>query len=58
MLMDVREAEQFDLAADPDVDAAVYQYIPHGIRWFSYYYRRMRERKSNALVTLRAIVGN
>ncbi|WP_128905569.1 proline dehydrogenase family protein [Halorubrum amylolyticum] len=57
MLMGVREAEQFDLAADPDVDAAVYQYIPYGTKWFSYFYRRVRERKSNALFALRAVVG-
>jgi len=49
MLMGVREAAQFDLAADPDVDAEVYQYIPYGSKWFSYFYRRIRERKSNAL---------
>ncbi|PAU84808.1 proline dehydrogenase [Halorubrum salipaludis] len=57
MLMGVREAEQFDLAADPEVDAEVYQYIPYGSKWFSYFYRRVRERKSNALFALRAIVG-
>jgi proline dehydrogenase len=57
MLMGVREQEQFDLAADPDVDAEVYQYIPYGSKWFSYFYRRIRERKSNALFALRAIVG-
>jgi len=57
MLMGVREAAQFDLAADPDVDAEVYQYIPYGSKWFSYFYRRIRERKSNALFALRAIVG-
>ena len=55
MLTGVRESAQFDLAAD-DVD--VYQYIPYGSKWFSYFYRRIRERKSNALFALRAIVGN
>ena len=58
MLTGVREAAQFDLASDPDVDAEVYQYIPYGSKWFSYFYRRLRERKSNALFALRAIVGN
>jgi proline dehydrogenase len=57
MLMGVREQEQFDLAGDPDVDAEVYQYIPYGSKWFSYFYRRVRERKSNALFALRAVVG-
>jgi len=57
MLTGVRESAQFDLAADPDVDAEVYQYIPYGSKWFSYFYRRIRERKSNALFALRAIVG-
>ncbi|ELZ47055.1 Proline dehydrogenase, partial [Halorubrum coriense DSM 10284] len=56
MLTGVRESAQFDLAADDD--AAVYQYIPYGSKWFSYFYRRIRERKSNALFALRAIVGN
>ena len=58
MLTGVREAAQFDLASDPDVDAEVYQYIPYGSKWFSYFYRRIRERKSNALFALRAVVGN
>ena len=57
MLMGVRESEQYALAGHPDVDAAVYQYIPYGSKWFSYFYRRIRERKSNALFALRAIVG-
>ncbi|NEU58423.1 proline dehydrogenase family protein [Halorussus sp. MSC15.2] len=53
MLMGVRERAQFDLAED----VAVYQYVPYGSKWFSYFYRRIRERKSNALFALRAIVG-
>ncbi|OYR94408.1 proline dehydrogenase [Halorubrum sp. E3] len=57
MLTGVRESAQFDLAADPNVDAEVYQYIPYGTKWFSYFYRRIRERKSNALFALRAVVG-
>jgi proline dehydrogenase len=58
MLTGVREAAQFDLASDPDVDAEVYQYIPYGSKWFSYFYRRLRERKSNALFALRAVIGS
>jgi len=53
MLMGVRESAQFDLAED----VPVYQYIPYGSKWFSYFYRRIRERKSNALFALRAVVG-
>lgn len=56
MLTGVRESAQFELAAEDDVK--VYQYIPYGSKWFSYFYRRIRERKSNALFALRAIVGN
>ncbi|WP_017342936.1 proline dehydrogenase family protein [Halorubrum sp. T3] len=55
MLTGVRESAQFELAAEDDVK--VYQYIPYGSKWFSYFYRRIRERKSNALFALRAIVG-
>jgi len=53
MLMGVRESAQFDLAGD----VPVYQYVPYGSKWFSYFYRRIRERKSNALFALRAVVG-
>jgi proline dehydrogenase len=55
MLTGVRESAQFDLAGD---DVEVYQYVPYGSKWLSYFYRRIRERKSNALFALRAIVGN
>jgi proline dehydrogenase len=54
MLMGVREAAQRDLAAD---GVPVYQYIPYGNKWASYFYRRLRERKENALFALRAVVG-
>jgi len=53
MLTGVRERAQFDLAEECDV----YQYIPYGSKWFSYFYRRVRERKANALFALRAVVG-
>ncbi|WP_459192681.1 proline dehydrogenase family protein [Halosimplex sp. J119] len=53
MLMGVREDEQYALADEVDV----YQYIPYGSKWFSYFYRRIRERKSNALFALRSVVG-
>jgi len=54
MLTGVRESAQFDLAND----VPVYQYVPYGTKWFSYFYRRLRERKSNALFAARAILGN
>lgn len=54
MLTGVRESAQFELAKD----VPVYQYVPYGTKWFSYFYRRLRERKSNALFAARAIIGN
>jgi proline dehydrogenase len=36
---------------------STYQYIPYGDKWMSYFYRRLRERKENALFAFRAIVG-
>jgi proline dehydrogenase len=54
MLMGVREDEQRRLAAE---GREVWQYAPYGTKWFSYFYRRVRERKENALFALRAIAG-
>ena len=54
MLMGVREDAQRELAAD---GVPTYQYIPYGKKWLSYFYRRLRERKENALFALRAIVS-
>ena len=54
MLMGVREDAQRDLAA---AGVPVYQYAPYGARWLSYFYRRVMERKENALFALRAIVS-
>ena len=54
MLMGVREDAQRDLAAEGE---AVWQYAPYGEKWLSYFYRRLRERKENALFALRAIVS-
>ncbi|QFU81306.1 proline dehydrogenase family protein [Natronorubrum aibiense] len=53
MLMGVRETAQFDLAES----YPVYQYVPFGDRWKSYFYRRMTERKENLRFGLRAILG-
>ncbi|SFR44120.1 proline dehydrogenase family protein [Halogeometricum limi] len=53
MLMGVREDVQERL-----VDTVpVYQYVPYGGKWASYFYRRVRERKENALFALRAVLG-
>lgn len=56
MLMGVRESAQFGLAAESE--AEVYQYIPYGTKWLSYFYRRMRERKENISFVARAIFGS
>jgi len=53
MLMGVRENAQRDLAREVDV----YQYIPYGSRWLSYFYRRVRERKENLRFAARAILS-
>jgi len=53
MLMGVREDAQVDLAREHDV----YQYVPYGPKWASYFYRRIRERKENALFALRAVLS-
>ena len=53
MLMGVREDAQYELAETMDV----WQYVPYGDRWASYFYRRLRERKENVLFALRAILG-
>jgi len=55
MLMGVRETAQFELAEESA--AEVYQYIPYGSKWLSYFYRRLRERKENIGFAARAIVG-
>ena len=54
MLTGVREQAQYNLARE---GVPVHQYVPYGTKWFSYFYRRLRERKSNALFAARAIVG-
>ncbi|MFA9503161.1 proline dehydrogenase family protein [Natrinema thermotolerans] len=54
MLMGVREDAQRELAAK---GYEVNQYVPYGDKWMQYFYRRIRERKENALFALRAVVG-
>lgn len=56
MLMGVREEAQRNLA--DQTEAEVYQYVPYGPRWLSYFYRRLRERKENVGLAARAIFGN
>ena len=54
LLMGVRDDEQERLARE---GYEVYQYVPYGGKWFSYFYRRARERKENMLFALRAVLG-
>lgn len=51
MLMGVREDAQYDLARDYEI----WQYVPYGGKWLSYFYRRVMERKENLLFAARAI---
>jgi proline dehydrogenase len=53
MLMGVREAAQRELARD----WPVYQYVPYGGRWLSYFSRRVAERRENLAFALRAVAG-
>jgi proline dehydrogenase len=53
MLMGVREDAQYELAEEYEV----WQYVPYGDKWLSYFYRRAMERKENMLFALRAIIG-
>lgn len=52
MLMGVREELQFSLAADHDV----WQYVPYGGRWLSYFARRLAERRENLAFAIRAVM--
>jgi len=53
MLMGVREAAQRTLASE----CTVWQYAPYGTKWLDYFYRRIAERKENALFAVRAILS-
>ena len=53
MLMGVRENAQYDLAEDYEV----WQYVPYGGKWLSYFYRRVMERKENLLFAARAVLS-
>jgi len=53
MLMGVREAAQRDLAGRREV----WQYVPYGSRWLSYFYRRVTENVDNATFVIRALLG-
>ncbi|AGN01424.1 proline dehydrogenase [Salinarchaeum sp. Harcht-Bsk1] len=52
-LAGVREDRLFDLAETYEC----WQYVPYGGKWFSYFSRRVLERKENALFALRAILN-
>jgi proline dehydrogenase len=54
MLMGVREDAQRELA---EAGHEVWQYVPYGPRWLSYFYRRLRERRENVGFALRALAG-
>ncbi|MFW6385166.1 MAG: proline dehydrogenase family protein [Halodesulfurarchaeum sp.] len=54
LLMGVREDEQRRLA---NRGYDVWQYVPYGSKWLSYFYRRLRERKENVLFAVRALLG-
>ncbi|MFB6165260.1 MAG: proline dehydrogenase family protein [Haloarculaceae archaeon] len=53
MLMGVREDAQTALAHE----VPVWQYVPYGSKWLSYFYRRVAERRENRAFALRAIVS-
>lgn len=54
MLMGVRGDAQRRLAGN---GVSVWHYAPYGDKWLSYFYRRVRERKENALFAARAVIG-
>jgi len=53
MLMGVRDEAQRALTDD----CPVWQYAPYGGEWLAYFYRRVAERKENALFALRALLS-
>ncbi|QCS41547.1 proline dehydrogenase family protein [Natrinema versiforme] len=54
MLMGVREEAQYELAGEYEV----WQYVPYGDRWKSYFYRRVMERRENLRFALRAVLSS
>ncbi|MFD1563580.1 proline dehydrogenase family protein [Haloarchaeobius amylolyticus] len=54
MLMGVREDTQYELADEYEV----WQYVPYGERWKSYFYRRVTERTDNLRFALRAVLSS
>jgi proline dehydrogenase len=54
MLFGVRPDLQRKLAAE---GYNVRVYVPYGTHWKQYFYRRIRERRENAFLALRALVG-
>lgn len=53
MLMGVRDDAQVDLTEEYEV----WQYVPCGQKWLSYFYRRITERKENVIFALRAVIN-
>ncbi|SER11131.1 proline dehydrogenase family protein [Natrinema salaciae] len=54
MLMGVREDAQYELAEE----YAVWQYVPYGGRWKSYFYRRVTEGSKNLRFAIRAVLSS
>jgi proline dehydrogenase len=54
MLMGVREDAQRELVQTYDM----WQYVPYGSKWASYFYRRAMERKENLVFAARAVLGH
>lgn len=54
MLMGVREDVQRELANQYQV----WQYVPYGEKWLTYFYRRVRERKENLKFAVKAVVNS
>jgi len=52
MLMGVRPSAQYELAGHHEM----WQYVPYGERWLSYFYRRLTENAGNARFALRALL--
>jgi proline dehydrogenase len=53
MLMGVREDAQRELAGE----VPVYQYVPYGGKWLSYFARRVAERRENLAFAVRAVLS-
>lgn len=55
MLMGVKEDLQTELVDD---GYEVWQYAPYGSGWMPYFYRRVRERRANAVFAVKAVIDS